>query len=94
MSGRLSAPPPEAARPPPAPAPPGGRRVVYDHIHHGSLKLGAFQSFDGGRRSLFVKLDKSKALRPAPAITGNADGADLPIDREDLLQITIGDLRG
>jgi hypothetical protein len=74
--------------------PPGGRWAVHDHIHHGSLEFGAFQCFDGGRRSLFVKFDKSKALGAAPATMGNADGADLPIDREDLPQIAIGDLRG
>jgi hypothetical protein len=91
---KASAPPPEAAYSPPVPVSPGGRRAVDDHVHYGSLELSAFQGFDGGRRSLFFKFDQGKALGTAASISGEANGPDLAIDREDLPQITIRDLWG
>ena len=93
-NARPSAPPVEAAARAPVATPPGRRWAVHDHVHHRALKLSALQSLDGGSGSLVLKFDKSKAPGAAPATMGDADGADLPVGRKDLLQITIGDLRG
>jgi len=93
-NARPSAPPVEAAARAPAATPPSRRRAVHDHVHYGALKLSAFQRLDGGGGGLVLKFDKGKAPGAAPAAPAHADRADLPVGRKDLLQITIGDLRG
>jgi len=68
--------------------------LVHDHVHPVSPELSAVQAFDGGSRCLAVQLYESIATGTPGSVAGDADGADLPVDVEDLAQVTVGDLWG
>lgn len=73
---------------------PDRRWLVHHHVHSVAPELSALQGFDCGGRGLILKLDKSKAAGAARPVAGDADGADISIDREHLPQVAIGGLWG
>jgi hypothetical protein len=58
--------------------------LFHDHVHPVSPELSTVEAFDGGSRSLAVKLYESIATGPPGSVAGDTDGADLPVDVEDL----------